>query len=260
MKRGIVVGLLALCILLGAGVVGIYVTGDRKGPMITIPDDNSFTYVEGTDSQTLLEGVEAIDQREGDVSDSLLIEIIQPNRDETQASVTYVARDSKNNMTKKTRIVNYQAEDPESLNSNEDNQDNNGNGDPNQGDPAMTGEDGDTNTGNDSIPVSGTPVDDVPEEDGQAANEAAIAALPEGSPKFYLTQYDLALTIGSSFNSLTYVKEITDDKDTRERLYRNIQVEGEVNSNTAGTYELHYHVVDSDGNSSNVAVLKVTVQ
>lgn len=253
MKRGIVVGMLALCMLLGAGVAGVYITGDRQGPKITTPDDSNMTYVEGTDTKYLLEGIEAVDKKDGDVSDSLVIENIRPNEDKTQVAVIYVAKDSKNNVTKKTRIMNYQTEGAEPVKSDEDSQQDPKIEDSNQPDPAMDSEGEGTNTENESRPVNGT-------AEGEAVNEAAIAALPAGSPKFYLTEYDLTITAGSTFNELSYVKEITDDKDTRERLYRNIQIEGQVNSGTAGTYEMRYHVVDSDGNKSNDAVLKVTIQ
>lgn len=253
MKRGMVVGLLAICVLLGAGVVGIYVTGDRQGPKITIPDDSSLTYVEGMDSQLLLEGVVAVDKREGDVSDSLVIENILPNIDKTQASIIYVAKDSKNNVTKKTRAVNYQTSGSgvPSQNENEQQVDGNENQNPVQGEPTDGGE-------NEPSDVTPEPTNET--EGGEAANEAAIASLPAESPKFYLTNYELNLPVGSSFNVLSYVKDIIDDKDSRENLYRNIQIEGNVDNSKAGTYEMKYYVKDSDGNMSNVAILKVTVQ
>ena len=59
---------------------------------------------------------------------------------------------------------------------------------------------------------------------------------------------------------LKYVEDIQDDDDDRDALYRDIQVSGEVDVNTAGIYELSYYVTDSDGNQSNIEVLKVTVQ
>lgn len=253
MKRGMVVGLLAICVLLGAGVVGNYMTGDRQGPKITIPGDSSLTYVEGMDSQLLLEGVEAVDKREGDVSDSLVIENILPNIDKTQASIIYVAKDSKNNVTKKTRTVNYQTSVSEAPNQGENEQQDDGNENQNPGQDEPT--DGGESQVNDVTPE---PTNEA--EGGEAANEATIASLPAESPKFYLTNYELNLPVGSSFNGLSYVKDIADDKDSRERLYRNIQIEGNVDSSKSGTYEIHYYVKDSDGNMSNVAILKVTVQ
>ena len=55
------------------------------------------------------------------------------------------------------------------------------------------------------------------------------------------------------------MEEISDDADDRNSLFRNIQVEGEVDVSAEGTYELTYFVVDSDGNRSNEEVMTVTV-
>ena len=97
-------------------------------------------------------------------------------------------------------------------------------------------------------------------DDGAAQNEAAIAALPAESPRFYLTQYSVEVERGAELNRLGYVQDITDDKDSRDELYQGIQISGEVDTNTPGEYMLEYYVVDSDGNTSNTAQLKVTVK
>ena len=52
---------------------------------------------------------------------------------------------------------------------------------------------------------------------------------------------------GEEFNKLSWVEDITDDKDDRSRLFRDIRVEGDVNRNEPGTYELAYYAADSDG-------------
>lgn len=252
MRKGILAVMLILCILLGTGVAVVYITGDRQGPRITIPDAD-MTYVEGTDTGTLLEGVQAVDQKDGDVSDSLMIEYILPDVNQTKASVVYAARDKKNNVTKKSRIVEYQANGAATAEPDVENQET-----PQPEAPAAeTSGEGNPEEPADSSTETFAP---VTSSDGETANEEAIAALPAGSPRFYLTEYESTLPVGSTFYALSYVKEIQDDKDSKEKLYRDIQIKGEVNSSTAGTYEVHYHVVDSDGNNSNTAVLKVTVQ
>ena len=97
-------------------------------------------------------------------------------------------------------------------------------------------------------------------DDGAAQNEAAIAALSAESPRFYLTQYSVELERGAELNELSYVQDISDDEDSRDELYQGIRISGEVDTNTPGEYTLEYHVVDSDGNNSNVAQLRVTVK
>ena len=59
MKKGIVAGLIVLCVALGAGTAAVVVTDDRKGPEIELPADGDVTYEEGSDTAPLLEGVTA---------------------------------------------------------------------------------------------------------------------------------------------------------------------------------------------------------
>ena len=91
-------------------------------------------------------------------------------------------------------------------------------------------------------------------------NEAARQALPPEAPRLYLTEYEVTLNRGENFSRLSYVQDITDDVDTRERLFRNISIDNDVDVWTAGTYALTYYVMDSNGNRSNDAVLTVTVK
>ena len=50
MKKGIVAGLIVLCVALGAGTAAVVVTDDRKGPEIELPADGDVTYAEGSDT------------------------------------------------------------------------------------------------------------------------------------------------------------------------------------------------------------------
>ena len=69
----------------------------------------------------------------------------------------------------------------------------------------------------------------------------------------------LSISAGSEFNQLAYVDSITDDLDTSDFLFTQIQIVGTVDTATPGTYSLTYYVYDSDGNISNEDVLEVTV-
>ena len=197
MKKGIVAGLIVLCVALGAGTAAVVVTDDRKGPEIELPADGDVTYEEGSDTASLLEGVTATDEKDGDVTDSLMIENIFPNDDHTSASVVYAAKDSHNNVSKATRRVNYKA----------------------------------------------------------AAEET-----PAESPKLYLNTYEVTVEAGNDLDKTSYIKEMTDDADSQESLFNQIEIDGDVDTAVPGDYTLTYHVTDSDGNRSNAAVLTVHVQ
>ena len=252
MRKRIMEGLLGLTILLAAGVAGIYLTADTEGPEIVIPADDSLVYVKGADADTLLQDVKAVDDREGDVSDSLMIESILPDVGKKQAAIIYAAKDSKNNVSKAVRMVGYQAASDSADDSNSSGEE--GGTDPL--DVPAVSDIGDSSDPSDTSDHSLPPEAQSPE----AAIEAAIAALPAENPRLYLKEYEVVLPVGSGFNKLSYVKEVIDDKDTKETLYQDIRIQGEVNIDTAGTYELIYQAVDSDGNRSNEAKLTVTVQ
>lgn len=247
MKKGLVAMLFLACAALLAGNVVVYIGEDRNGPEISVPQEE-ITYVAGTDTSALLNGVTAQDNRDGDVTDTVTIESIIPNAEQTGASVVYVAKDSKNNVTKETRTILYSTDAnqaaaqaaAEQAAADQAAQDQAAAEQAAQGDAA--GESAQTT------------------DDGAAQNEAAIAALSAESPRIYLTQYSVELERGAELNELSYVQDISDDEDSRDELYQGIQISGEVDTNTPGEYTLEYHVVDSDGNNSNAAQLRVTVK
>lgn len=242
MKKGLVAMLFLACAALLAGNVVVYIGEDRNGPEISVPQEE-ITYVAGTDTSALLNGVTAQDDRDGDVTDTVTIESIIPNADQAGASVVYVAKDSKNNVTKETRTILYST-------------------DANQAAAQAAAEQVAADQAAAEQAAQGDAAGESAQttDDGAAQNEAAIAALSAESPRFYLTQYSVELERGAELNELSYVQDISDDEDSRDELYQGIRISGEVDTNTPGEYTLEYHVVDSDGNNSNVAQLRVTVK
>ena len=94
------------------------------------------------------------------------------------------------------------------------------------------------------------------------AAEDAIAELSEAAPRLYLTTYGIKINAGDSFNALAFVERVEDDADDKDRLYRDISVNGlsEFDAKVPGTYELTYFLYDSAGNRSNRAKLTVIVE
>ena len=96
----------------------------------------------------------------------------------------------------------------------------------------------------------------------EKAAEDAIAELSDAAPRLYLSAYGIKIGVGDSFNALSYVERIEDDADDKNRLYRDISVDGlsEFDAKVPGTYELTYFCYDSAGNRSNRARLTVIVE
>lgn len=220
-KTAVFAGMIVVIACIIGASAYLILSSDRTGPEILLEENEDLLYRADMEDSELLDGVKAIDKKDGDVTDSLMIESVEVNRKGISAEVTYVAMDSSHNVTKLKRSFAV-ADDTVEV----------------------------------SVPIEPAPVlseePDTPEEN--------VPQLPAENPRIWLNEQEVFLPIGSKFNVLRYVEDIQDDRDDRDALYRDIQVSGEIDVNTAGIYELSYYVTDSDGNQSNIEVLKVTVQ
>lgn len=267
--------LVVLMTVVAVGAVGfmgwMYVSQDRKGPEITIDESKKDSYTEGMTTEELLEGVKAIDAKDGDVSDTLTVENVYPNDQGDEVTVVYVAKDKSNNVTKMTyRMTSGSNESLSGFTAGSGEDDfadgdalatSNTVGDA-DADQTETGSTQDETEGtNDTAAVTVTPEAEMTEEEkAKEREEAKIEKLNPQDPRFYLTTYYVEINRGTQIDRLSYVKDIEDDTDQTNELYRKIQITGTVDVNTPGTYELTYYVVDSNGNASNGAVLTIVVK
>ena len=100
--KGIITGIFIADIALLAVSAVLYSRQDRVVPAISF-SANDIVYEEGMDESLLMEGVSASDDRDGDVSESLLIEKISTTS-QGDVIVTYAAMDSSNNVAKASRV------------------------------------------------------------------------------------------------------------------------------------------------------------
>lgn len=202
--------LCVLCVAMTVSAVVLIMRRDKKGPVITVPEDGTITYRAEED------------KKDGDVSDTLMVESIRQTGNNDEAVVTYTALDHSHNVSKASCIVKFQQEDqkPEAEEIQESEQ----------------------------------------EEQEQDSAEVSEEALPEGSPQLRLSEHEVTLSVGSKFDYSQYIADITDDKDSRSELYRNIHLDGKVDTGKPGSCQISYYVWDSDGNQSNIETLTVKVQ
>lgn len=78
--------------------------GDDSAPVIEYPEASP-VWQEGADPAQLLSDVRATDAQDGDVTRSLVIESVTTLSEGAHYIVVYAARDSKNNIVKKSRVV-----------------------------------------------------------------------------------------------------------------------------------------------------------
>ena len=250
-KKGLCILLGLVCIAVVGGSGALFITRDKTGPKIIVSEDRKIAYSTDSDKTVLLDGVTAIDEKDGDVSDSLRVESVRNNEDGS-LEVTYSAVDDFNNVTKltcKVETLNQEnsGEDAqeEKTEASEENQ-----------------EESQENTQQEAEDKEAQNQEEANQEevdDSNSDTDAAIAALPEGSPQLRLSTHQADLQVGASFQYMDYIESISDDKDETNELYRKIYLTGEVNTSQAGNYEISYYVTDSDKNQSNIEKLTVTV-
>ena len=233
--------LLVVCLVL-------YIGKDRKGPEIFFDEDKQIEYTEGMDEALLLEGVTAVDEKDGDVSDSLLVEKVAGTNGK-EVIVTYVARDGANNVGKASRaftvVGSYGGGDilpveEETLETGD-----------------MPGTEGTTEaeTESDEEGSSG-------EEEGQGENQGGgnNEGEPAGpNPVLVLNADVIETKKGVAPNWNEVIETMSDDKDDYNTLYNNLKLEGQVKLNEEGEYPVTLYTVDTDGNRSEVRSLVVKV-
>ena len=253
-------------ILLGISLF-LYMGKDRTAPVITFAE-NPVSYEEGMDEALLLEGVTAVDAKDGDVSDSLLVEKIAGTTGK-EVIVTYVARDSANNVGKASRAfpVTGTYKDGDVI--------------PIMG-GVLEGESG-TEEGSVTEPETETETGTMSEEesssseDGEGMDEAdaepdrredARQEEPAGEPEppagpnpVLVMSGDVVSTkVGTAPNWSQVIAAMSDDKDDYNTLYKNLKLDGYVKLDEVGEYPVTLYTVDTDGNRSEVRDLVVKVE
>lgn len=102
-----VCGVLSVLIIVLFGVIVVQsLSSDKKGPEISFDSDSVSISVKD-DKSVLLNGVSAKDNRDGDVTDSVIVENLSDFADDGSRNVTYAAYDSSDNVTKASRKLVY---------------------------------------------------------------------------------------------------------------------------------------------------------
>lgn len=96
----------ATCVVFFAYTGSRYLRRDTKGPEIRMDKKEITASIKDTD-QDLLKGVKAEDEKDGDVSDSLLIESMKMSG-EKECTAVYAAFDHANNVSKASRTVKFE--------------------------------------------------------------------------------------------------------------------------------------------------------
>lgn len=235
MKTKITIILTVATLVLGFLSIAFIVGEDREAPEITVPQTDMVHY-ELDDQSTLLVGVKATDNRDGDISSQVRIYDVAVIDGDQRALVTYAVYDSSYNLGKATKVVSYV---------------------PGKERPGSTN--GDANIEE----IITDKVEETTEETTEATTEEPGFEDPvmesQGNPVIKLVTHYETIDVGGYFYSMDYVDEMVDDEDDSDYLYENTYMDGYYDTEVEGKYELTFYCVDSDGNMSNQAKLILTV-
>lgn len=260
MNKGIIALMAVAGIGLGGGVVSLEMMSDGIPPVIEFQKDEVI-YSEGDSYDVFLEGVTAQDDRDGDVTDSLVVESVYLTESGQHVMVIYVARDKENNVAKVSKWLSCKPNPDAAAAGKEDTEEEEESADDKMDElkAALIASQTEVPEPTDE-PVS-EPIQEPtpePEKEQEPAEKDEISA---ENPRITLKTDQVTISAGEEIQRLAYVESVTDDKDEAVYLWQNILIDGdEFDKDTPGVYEQIYYVVDSDGNKSNKETLTITVE
>lgn len=157
----------------------------------------------------------------------------------SKATVIYAARDNSGNVSKISYIFDYKPTEEElEAKKKNDNQE-------------ETTAQGTEKAAQGSVKSSTELTSSSLTENTDTTDETTEAVTVAGGPKLVLEKTEDTISVGSTFNVMKYVSEITDDKDNSDSLSRRIITDGKYDTSKAGTYKIDVYCTDSDKNQSN---------
>ncbi|RDU21989.1 hypothetical protein [Anaerosacchariphilus polymeriproducens] len=104
----IIVGIILILVLIFVSLLTIFLE-DHTAPVIEFEEE--MVYTQGEDMEELLKHVKAVDDVDGDVSNTLIIGNINVLTGGNKVKILFAAKDSKNNVAKVSKVVKYKKAD-----------------------------------------------------------------------------------------------------------------------------------------------------
>lgn len=269
--------LLVVCIVILAGK-------DRTAPVMSF-SDTDVIYSADMDKQQLYEGVTAVDNRDGDITDKIVIEKIVQSVDGKSVSITYAVNDNANNFTKKVRIFDQlvvevvtevkvdEKADVEAAAAQQQAAEEQAKKDMEEKAKAEAEEqlkkEAEENAKKEAEEQLKKEAEEKAKKDAEEkakkdAAEQSLEAIPSSDgakksqpPILELAEKEVTTRVGVRPAWVNVIKTIKDDNDNYDTLYKNLTLDGTYTDNKAGDYDVTVRTVDSDGNKS--AACKLTI-
>lgn len=279
-EKAAVIIITVLNIILIAVCVLFYTRLDRTAPKLEF-QSSDVVYRAGMNPEELMTGITAYDDRDGDITDRIVVEKTIENKEDNTAVIFYAASDKSGNVAKASRVfpavyadgndenisdqfmeAGIDAELSESGLSENSLSENSVEGEEN-------GEMTETPTPYPSESPSATPTPEptetpeptptpTPEPTPEPVREVKPTANPS-APVLTLKQSEIKVNAGEGPAWVNVIGTLKDDKDNYETLFQNLHV-SKYDGNKAGTYQVTVYVEDSDGNRSKDVPLTIVVK
>lgn len=262
LKTLLIIALIVSVVAFAAGQVYIHLIADTTPPELKCASDTVTVHVRDN-ADELLSGVTAQDNRDGDLTDSIIISSISNLISSDTAKVTYIVFDSSNNMASLTRTIKYsdyerprfRLESPLEYNL----------GDPISLTDRLFADDVVDGDISDSIRVSALDISSSTEgtyyigvQVVNSMGDTSSVTLPvtlrsstSSAPEIELSSYLIYIKNGSSFNSADYVSRV------RGASSDDVTVSGVVNTHESGVYHVSYSCSNSGGTGTSVLTVVV---
>ena len=293
-SKGIAIMFTVVNIILIAVCGILFFRTDRKEPEFKF-QVSSLIYEDGMDQQKLIENITASDNRDGDVTDRIVIEKIVESTKESSVMVFYAVSDKAGNAAKISRAFpakitpqetaaevtpeekqadgmlpeENQADESIDKITDETSEMQETETDPEEKDKAKA-EEADTegaDTEKADTEKADTEEADTEETDTEANTEKSdaendTAEEPEqtgGIPVLTLKKSEVTTVVGVAPAWVDVIGSLTDDADSYETLFHNLSV-SKYDVNKAGTYKVVLTTKDSAGNKSDPVALTIHVK
>ncbi|MBR5595916.1 MAG: DUF5011 domain-containing protein [Lachnospiraceae bacterium] len=226
---------------------------DRISPVIKVEPVN-YVYEEDLPEALLYQGVTAFDEKDGDVTNRIVIEKVVTDREQGTATITYGASDQSGNVGKVVRTLEMPVLTRIQF--------------PSAGEAGIqaSAQAKTKETLETEVMEEETEMSEGQEENGEETNDETEGMQTVGSiqdtgrPTMSFSSRELVVKVGETPEWRSVVAEASDDKDTKESLLESLEVQGEFHTETVGIYYVSLRVTDGDGQESSAYPLKLIVE
>lgn len=283
MKRNgwIVISIIVVNIFIICGCFFLMAQEDNTPPEFRF-QTSDYTYLKSDGEDLLLNSIIAFDNKDGNITERIVIEKIVENKDNSTAVVYYAVSDMAGNVTKVSRIFPMESSDevPEYVTEQQEET----NTEENQtGKTAEAEETGEINGQENGEPETDSETednvenqaqeeeadaesDDEEEDDEEAKAEEEPETVPaaqtvdkSGYPVLTIKKSEVTIQEGTSPPWTELIETLRDDKDDYTTLYYNLHI-SKFTSAKEGDYPVTLQAEDSDGNLSDSVTIMVHVR